>query len=577
LKKIKFIVVVIIICLSQIILGNEVNKKFELKGELINFDKDTIMVHNKQVKVDSQGKFQYTFNFDKPTFIKIKFGKEIDLYAIPGKNIQLHIDVSKNVNAVNISGDLEEINQFLVKEDFYNNVNKYFKDNRKRLMSLNGQEFTQQVDLFFKPYFKNLDEFPTTNETLKLFKKSYQAILQYSRANILIKYPRFYRRLNKNPGFQPQKGFYDFIKELDINDPFLLELDESRYFLWNLIDYNVEKRVGKDKFKTFNLFRAKIYSVIELFQNKKLRDELLHSLMQSLLEWHHYKGGEDLIELFKNNFHNKKYLAEIDTSLSQDIDVQKNAIVKVYKKIGDVSLDVFIYLPKDFKKTDKRAALAFFHGGGWAIGKPQWGAGQCEHFANKGMVAMSFEYRLIEKHGTTPVECVIDAKSAIRWMRQHAKEYGIDVNRIVASGFSAGGHIAACTVTTDKFNEPFEDQSISSKANALILWVTPVNIEHDGWVMPKLSDRTTVLDCSPNHGIKPGLPPVIMFEGTADEMVPYKYTVEFAEKMKALNNRCDLHLYERQTHLDWSKNAKDVFQKMDDFLISINFLIRNTR
>ena len=182
---------------------------------------------------------------------------------------------------------------------------------------------------------------------------------------------------------------------------------------------------------------------------------------------------------------------------------------------------------------------------------------------------MSFEYRLITEHGTTPVESVTDAKSAIRWIRQNAGEYGVDINRIAASGFSAGGHIAACTVTTDKFNDPREDQSISSKANALILWVTPVRIDPGNW--SQIKDKSVILACSPHHCAKPGLPPTIMFQGTNDYVVSPQYAKEVAQKMKALNNRCDLHLYEGQSHLGWSKNSKDVYKKMDAFLTSIGF------
>jgi acetyl esterase/lipase len=49
------------------------------------------------------------------------------------------------------------------------------------------------------------------------------------------------------------------------------------------------------------------------------------------------------------------------------------------------------------------------------------------------------------RQGVTPAACVEDAKSAERWLRQNAARLGLDPNRIVAAGGSAGGHIAACT------------------------------------------------------------------------------------------------------------------------------------
>lgn len=61
-------------------------------------------------------------------------------------------------------------------------------------------------------------------------------------------------------------------------------------------------------------------------------------------------------------------------------------------------------------------------------------------------LSITADYRLKSRHGTTPLECIEDATSATRYVRAHAKELGVDPDRIVASGGSAGGHIAACAV-----------------------------------------------------------------------------------------------------------------------------------
>ena len=57
---------------------------------------------------------------------------------------------------------------------------------------------------------------------------------------------------------------------------------------------------------------------------------------------------------------------------------------------------------------------------------------ECAHFAAKGMVAISADYRIASVQHSTPFESVADAKSAIRFVRQHAAELGIDPQRIVA-------------------------------------------------------------------------------------------------------------------------------------------------
>jgi len=66
----------------------------------------------------------------------------------------------------------------------------------------------------------------------------------------------------------------------------------------------------------------------------------------------------------------------------------------------------------------------------------------------------------------------MDAKSAMRFIRKHADEFQIDPDKIIASGGSAGGHLAAATALIDGYNDPSDDLSISSKPSALVL-LTP--------------------------------------------------------------------------------------------------------
>src|SRR5689334_1608884 len=99
----------------------------------------------------------------------------------------------------------------------------------------------------------------------------------------------------------------------------------------------------------------------------------------------------------------------------------------VYKKVDNRELKANIVKPKDWKATDKRPALVLFHGGGWKGGAPSKLNPQAEYFAERGMVCVLVEYRLISKKKTdTPETCCNDAKSAMRWVRGHASELGID-------------------------------------------------------------------------------------------------------------------------------------------------------
>ena len=86
---------------------------------------------------------------------------------------------------------------------------------------------------------------------------------------------------------------------------------------------------------------------------------------------------------------------------------------------------------------------------------------------------MTADYRVASRHAAKVVDCIKDAKSAVRWIRTNAARLGIDPNRIVAGGGSAGAHIAAAAANIRDFDEPGEDRSTSSVPNALVLFNPP--------------------------------------------------------------------------------------------------------
>src|SRR5437870_9383869 len=117
----------------------------------------------------------------------------------------------------------------------------------------------------------------------------------------------------------------------------------------------------------------------------------------------------------------------------------EGAEIETYKTVGDTKLDLYVYYPAGHKASDKRAAIVFFFGGGWTNGSPGQFEQHCKHLASRGMVAMTADYRVASRNQVKAVSCVADAKSAIRYVRKEAARLGIDPNRIVAAGGSAGG------------------------------------------------------------------------------------------------------------------------------------------
>ena len=88
---------------------------------------------------------------------------------------------------------------------------------------------------------------------------------------------------------------------------------------------------------------------------------------------------------------------------------------EAYKTIGAIELKMDVFEPEKKEAEKKYPAIVFFHGGGWSGGTPSQLFPQAQYLASRGMIAFSAEYRVSSLHHTTPVECVKDAKSAVRW------------------------------------------------------------------------------------------------------------------------------------------------------------------
>ena len=148
----------------------------------------------------------------------------------------------------------------------------------------------------------------------------------------------------------------------------------------------------------------------------------------------------------------------------------KSDSLKIEEFIYDNKEQLKIYriLPSDYNPNKKYPAIVIFHGGGWSMGEAAWGFSNAKHYASKGIVAFSVQYRLqdLDKN-ITPYESVLDAQKAIRWVRENATEFSIDENKIAAYGWSAGAHLAACAAVFNNLDAPGEE--ISSAPNLLLL------------------------------------------------------------------------------------------------------------
>lgn len=219
----------------------------------------------------------------------------------------------------------------------------------------------------------------------------------------------------------------------------------------------------------------------------------------------------------------------------------------VYKKVKERELRLHLFNPNGFKKSDARPCFIAFHGGGWLKGEPRRFYPIIDEFVKRGMVGISAEYRLVDTiAGITVFDCVKDANSVIRYARQHANELGVDPQKIIVSGGSAGAHLAVGTALFDVINEVNDYLDVSTVPDALVLYYPVIDTSPDGYGAKRIGKQWRQL--SPLHNVKQGLPPMIIFHGTSDKVTPFRGAKNFQDVMIRAGNRCELIVKEGGIH-----------------------------
>ena len=247
--------------------------------------------------------------------------------------------------------------------------------------------------------------------------------------------------------------------------------------------------------------------------------------------------------------------------------------IRVYKTVDDNELGAHIFFPKEDIALGKHPGFTFFHPGGWSMGMPEWGYDLCQHFANLGMVAISFQYRLSSPEGYTPIDAISDVKSAIRWIREQASDLNIDPGQVLVGAISAGAHLAACATMIPGYDDPNDNPDISPVPNALVLQSACLDPTILDDFSNLLQGRDKPENCSPAHHIKAGLPPMCLIHGTADDIISFDSIKNFAKKTREAGNRCDLHSFEGTDHF-FTQNVKShsVLELIDEFLSSLGYI-----
>jgi acetyl esterase/lipase len=245
----------------------------------------------------------------------------------------------------------------------------------------------------------------------------------------------------------------------------------------------------------------------------------------------------------------------------------------VFKKTPQGELKLHFFFPRDWKPDDRRPAIMFWFGGGFVGGSPAQFYAKSEYFAGRGLVCAAAEYRVKNAHGTSLDKCVEDARSAIRWVKQHAGEYGIDPDKVIASGGSAGGTLSLLVALATGPDAEEDPKDVSPRPCAMVLFNPAQGEAVTSRIDPQLCDKPRLLEqIAGLDRPQPDQPPMIVFFGTEDRLL--MPSQQFCRQTLRLGNRCELWTAEGQGHGFFNRSPwhEATLFEADKFLASLGYL-----
>lgn len=240
-----------------------------------------------------------------------------------------------------------------------------------------------------------------------------------------------------------------------------------------------------------------------------------------------------------------------------------------FAKAGEVLLMLDAFVPEG---SGPFSTCILVHGGGFTKGdKHSFITPLFEPLAKAGFTWFTINYRLAPQHRWPA--CAEDVASAIRWVKAHATEYKVDVNRIAIIGESAGGHLVSWLGVTGEGDTrvaavvPFyapQDLVAHVKRRNELRGLGDLIGSHE----MSEANFAKLAAMSPITQVKPGLPPFPQIHGDADTTVAHKQSVLFEKAMKAAGSRCETITIPGGGHGmgGWAKLNSDYALRMIDWL-----------
>ena len=237
-----------------------------------------------------------------------------------------------------------------------------------------------------------------------------------------------------------------------------------------------------------------------------------------------------------------------------------------YVPAGHERQKLDLYLPEQEGPLEPFPVLVWIHGGAWRSGTKEDDVPAA--YVHDGYAVASVGYRL-SQHAPFPAQ-LEDVKAAVRWLRAHADEYGLNADQIAAWGASAGGHLAALLGTTGELDtfDVGPHLSHSSRVQAVVDYYGPTDflqmdaqripgsMEHNppdspeseliGGPIQTLPLKTA--RANPVTYVSPGDPPFLIIHGDLDRLVPYQQSLLLEYALEQAGVPVELYLVKGAGH-----------------------------
>jgi acetyl esterase/lipase len=232
------------------------------------------------------------------------------------------------------------------------------------------------------------------------------------------------------------------------------------------------------------------------------------------------------------------------------------------------------------RKNAKRPVptLIYYHGGGWIFGDRTGATLLFAPYLEMGWNVINVEYRMASV--SLAPAAVEDCRCALRWVVRNAKQYNIDVDRIVLTGRSAGGHLSLITgmLPDDTGLDNECDGTEKLKVAAIINWFGisdvvdviqgPNRRNYAAMWMGSQPDAAAIAKrVSPLTYVRAGLPPILSIHGDADPVVPYEQSVRLHQALTAAGVPNELVTIKGGGHGEFTDTQlEDAYEKLQAFL-----------